>query len=154
MSASIIHSSVASVRFPKEATFQHLLMGAVAKCTPPTCAICAELSEVFQDPRSPLGQSKRISREIDFYLDGDLRWGIELLVKGDQVGEHIDRFSRKGKYHPLNVADYIVVDFRPGPVSNVCLYEKRLSVFFDSDFSACKYVYGNDKTIRDIQLCS
>ena len=78
----------------------------------------------------------------------------QLLVKGDQVGEHIDRFSRKGKYHPLNVADYIVVDFRPGPVSNVRLYEKRLSVFFDSDFSACKYVFGNDKTVRDIRLCS
>ena len=154
MSASILQSSVASDRFPKEATFQHLLMVALANCTPPGCAICPELSEVFPDPQAPVGQVERISGEIDFYLDGDLRWGIELLARGGQIGEHIDRFSRDGKYHALKVADYIVVDFRPGPVSNVRRYEKRMTVFFSSDFSVCEYVYGTDTTVHEIHLRS
>ncbi|KAJ3084154.1 hypothetical protein HK100_009342 [Physocladia obscura] len=35
--------------FPKEATFQHLLMEGLAKFTPPNCSICPELSKVFPD---------------------------------------------------------------------------------------------------------
>jgi hypothetical protein len=40
--------------------------------------------------------SGSVSGEIDFYLNGKLRWGIELLVGGDGIGEHLSRFRQLG----------------------------------------------------------
>jgi len=144
MSASVLRQSVArGGQFPKEAVFQHLFMRGLALFTQPDCAICPELSQVY--PSSPSETSDRISGEIDFYLNGDLRWGIELLVNGAAIGEHIDRFVDGGKYSFLKVNDYAVVDFRgndTGEVTNVALHEKRITVFFKlGDFSECKCLY-------------
>jgi hypothetical protein len=48
LSRSLLLQSVVD-GFPKEATFQHLLMEGLAKFTPPECSICPELSKVFPD---------------------------------------------------------------------------------------------------------
>ncbi|KAJ3120116.1 hypothetical protein HK098_004875, partial [Nowakowskiella sp. JEL0407] len=110
MSASLLlNSTVPDAKFSKEATFQHLAMRGLAGNTSPSCAICPELSKIYPDSSTPGGS---IKGEIDFYLNGNLRWGIELLVNGSGIGEHLQRFSKKGKYEPLKVKDYLVVDFR------------------------------------------
>ncbi|KAI9089852.1 hypothetical protein DFS34DRAFT_673037 [Phlyctochytrium arcticum] len=145
MSSAILRSSSpGGVDFPKEATFQHLFMQSLAASTPPSCAICPELSTVF--PERGEEPSERIAGAIDFYLNGQLRWGVELLRKGDKSGKHMDRFSPSGPYHPLRVNDYVVVDFRQGSFSaRVDRYEHRLSVFFaPGDFSSCQFVFGHD----------
>ncbi|KAI9105807.1 hypothetical protein DFS34DRAFT_690284 [Phlyctochytrium arcticum] len=145
MSSAILRSSSpGGVDFPKEATFQHLFMQSLAASTPPSCAICPELSTVF--PERGEEPSERIAGAIDFYLNGQLRWGVELLRKGDKIGKHMDRFSPSGPYHPLRVNDYVVVDFRQGSFSaRVDRYEHRLSVFFaPGDFSSCQFVFGHD----------
>ncbi|KAJ3017691.1 UNVERIFIED_CONTAM: hypothetical protein HDU68_011515 [Siphonaria sp. JEL0065] len=111
MSRSLLVQSVVD-GFPKEATFQHLLMEGLAKFTPPECSICPELLKVFPDGNQTGGL---VSGDIDFYLNGPLRWGIELLVLGHGIGEHIDRFGPGGKYFKLAVNDYAVVDFRVSP---------------------------------------
>ncbi|KAH9071771.1 hypothetical protein Ae201684P_020211 [Aphanomyces euteiches] len=77
--------------------------------------------------------------EIDFYLNGPLRWGIELLVNGDKIGERMARFAQGGKYSALGVQDYAVIDLRGNPtgkVTNVSRMEKRVTLFFQlNDFS-------------------
>jgi hypothetical protein len=93
------------------------MMNAILRCTPSSCFVCPELSEGFPDPNVP--DRKSIIGEVDFYLNGSLCWGIEFLVKGVRIGEHLDRFSSNGKYSGLGSVDYAVIDFRPGPVSNV-----------------------------------
>lgn len=103
MSRSLLLQSTPT-GFPKEATFQHLLMTSIAACTPATCSICPELSNVFPKPGNLL--NGQIQGEVDFYLNGRIRWGIELLLKGRAIGEHISRFSPQGKYHALDVRDY------------------------------------------------
>ncbi|KAJ3002261.1 UNVERIFIED_CONTAM: hypothetical protein HDU68_006361, partial [Siphonaria sp. JEL0065] len=126
MSGTVLDNSVVD-GFPKEATFQHLLMEGLAKLTPPVCSICPELSKIFPDTQQTGGN---ISGEVDFYLNGSLRWGVELLVLGRGVTEHIDRFGSNGKYFKLGVKDYIIVDFRfsqDGQPTNVQRHEKRVS---------------------------
>jgi hypothetical protein len=88
----------------------------------------------------------RIEGEIDFFLNGSLRWGIKLFVLGHGIGEHIDRFGRTGKYSKLGVKDYAVLDFRfsqDGEPTHVQYHDKRVTVFFkEGDFSRCKCIFG------------
>jgi hypothetical protein len=119
------------------------------------CLICPELSKIF--PQLEAIGGKRSSGEIDFYLNGELRWGIELLVQGNGIGEHISRFSTKGKYSSLIPLDYIIVDFREkaeGTISRVERHEKWLSVLFaeGSDFSTCECLYGLEEKSFSISL--
>ena len=90
-----------------------------------------------------------IDREIDFYLNGSLRWGIELLVNGDGIGEHMAQFAANGKYAALAVKDYAIVDLRcnlDGIVTNVIRKPERITVFFKvGDFSSCRCIFGLDE---------
>ncbi len=157
MSASnLLKSTVKLDDFPKEAVFQHEFMAGLAAALPPSCYICPELSRVFPGEQTEDG---KIDGELDFYIDGDLRWGIELLVMGDKISEHMNRFSiPNGKYAPLRVKDYAVVDFRRsshGKPTNVIMRDKRVSVFFPvGDFSDCVCIFGNDPLNHVIKLSS
>ncbi len=150
LSSSLLRRSALSDSFPKEAVFQHMLMSSLASLTLPSCAILPELSEVCPDGAGI--QRNKINGFIDFYLNGDLRWGIEILVKGDRVGAHIARFSPRGNYYPLLVKDYVVVDFRSGPVSDVDRHEKRVTVFFSADFSKCSCIFGMESETFELTL--
>ncbi|KAF0713434.1 Aste57867_4335 [Aphanomyces stellatus] len=108
--------------FPKETTFQHLFMLGLLCNTTHKTAICSELSRSFQN-------GTQVRGEINFFVDGDHMWGIELVRCGDKIGEHISRFSPMGKYSGLEAKDYIVVDFRRG-TTNVRLDSHRATVSF------------------------
>ncbi|TPX55414.1 hypothetical protein CcCBS67573_g09472 [Chytriomyces confervae] len=149
MSCHLLAGSVVA-GFPEEATFQHLLMEGLQKFTPPTCSICPELSKMFPDGNQTGGS------EIDFYVNGSLRWGVGLLVQGRGFGEHIDRFGENGKYAMLAVQDYVVVDFRSSPdgeATSVQSHPKRVSVVFkEGDFSVCKCIFGLDEEPTELRL--
>jgi len=147
MSATALLQSVADdTDKPKEAVYQHLFMQAMHACSPPSVVVCPELSRVFpsgDDCGADVGAV--IPGELDFYLNGGLRWGIELLVGGRGIGEHMSRFAAGGKYAKLNVSDYAVVDFRKSAVTEVQRYPKRITVFFDTgDFRRCTVYEGTE----------
>jgi hypothetical protein len=157
MSSSVLKNSTLG-EFPKEAVFQHLFMEGLALYTSPGCSICPELSKVFPSSAN-LNTKQQIAGEIDFYVNGNLRWGIELLVNGDGVGEHLDRFSPPdGKYVPLNVNDYAIVDFRcsaSGQPTNIVMNSRRISVFFkNGDFSVAQCIFGHDPESIEIHLAN
>jgi hypothetical protein len=148
--AGLLMSTVGPNDFPKEAVFQQQFMSGLAKSLPPSCHICPESSKSFLTDR-------KIPGEIDFYINGNLGWGIELLVKGRGVGEHIARFaSPNGKYYGLVLKDYIVIDFRSssdGSPTEVSPIEKRLSVFFQQgNYSICNCLFGQNTDIVCIKL--
>ncbi|KAJ3341878.1 hypothetical protein HDU83_006399, partial [Entophlyctis luteolus] len=93
---------------------------------------------------------EKLPGEIDFYLNGSLRWEVELLVEGRGIMEHTDRFGLNGKYFKLDVNDYIIVDFRSsqdGQPTQIQHDPKRISVFFKAgDYSACQYIFGLEQT--------
>lgn len=156
MSATILANSTEPGDFPKEAVFQHLFMEGLASFTPPDCSICPELSKIF--PSTTNSNTKQnIQGEIDFYLNGSLRWGIELLVNGDGIGEHISRFTPpNGKYVALAVSDYTVVDFRRNSIgrpTNILRHSNRITVFFkDDDYSMAQCIFGLDNSPVKINL--
>ena len=155
MSATILKNSTLKGDFPKEAVFQYLFMEGLALFTSPDCCICPELSKIFEYPNTeqtiPENLNKTIPGEIDFYLNGSLRWGIELLIKGNKYGEHVSRFKgTNGKYAGLQVKDYTIVDFRTssnGKPTNVTKDSKRITVFFekDGDYSSAQCIFGSDE---------
>jgi hypothetical protein len=153
MSATILKCSTPSGDFPKEAVFQHLFMQGLALNTTAHCHICPELSKKYV----PDDSDPTINGEIDFYLNGKLRWGIELLVNGEGIGEHISRFEpHNGKYVALGVNDYVVVDFRrntSGNPTNIRRHPKRISVFFKADeYSSVECIFGENQDIERIKL--
>ena len=156
MSSTILKNSTLPGDFPKEAVFQHLFMEGLALNTPPHCCICPELSKIFP-PDSNLNSPQEIAGEIDFYLNGDLRWGIELLVNGGGIGEHLSRFSPpNGKYVSLAVNDYAIVDFRrnaTGQPTSISKNNNRVSVFFkNDDYSVAQCLFGEDTAAIEISL--
>jgi len=52
--------------------------------------------------------------ELDFYVNGDLNWGIELLREGDRQSEHVRRFEKDGEYHKILpfLKEWVILDFR------------------------------------------
>jgi len=150
MSASALCGSVVSgADRPKEAVYQHMFLQSLHKLTSANSSICPELSRVFPVDNG-VAMTPKIAGELDFYINGTLRWGIELLIDGAGVGEHVNRFA--GKYAPLCVSDYIVVDFRVGRVTNVKLHEKRMTVFFGKGFIDCSVKVGLEKDAKTVTL--
>ena len=105
------------------------------------------------------GQS--VDEELDFFVNGELKFGIELLKQGgndDKIEEqHVDRFGRNGKYASLGVRDYVAVDFRPmindKPTNNVERREHHLvTVFFSDGFDYAIYYVGTSEETGKFRL--
>lgn len=128
-------------KLPKEAVFQHLFMKGLSSGTLSGTHICPELSQVF-------GTGATISREIDFFVNDLLSWGIELVIDGDNITGHMNRFRGNGPYVPLNCGEnWCVVDFRvskDAQITNVRKEKHRVSVFYEEggDFSYCNVAIG------------
>jgi hypothetical protein len=54
---------------------------------------------------------------LDFYIDGEKQWGVELLRNGVEVAEHVGRFKSMGIYRKIPLHDFAIVDFRAKPAS-------------------------------------
>jgi hypothetical protein len=121
--------------------------------------MCPDLSKSFpMDVSYNSSTESKIAGEVDFYLNGSLRWGIELLVNGDRIGEHLSRFEPpNGKYVSLGVQDYAVVDIRmcnnqvPKIISK---HEKRITVFFkkNEDYKVAHCIFGTSNDTIEVQL--
>ena len=92
--------------------------------------------------------------EVDFYLNEELGWGIELILEGHDLREHRHRFAQDGRYYALKVKDYFVIDFRSGSSSsNLFKHDKKITVFLSApDFKSCQCVFGNEKEIQTLEL--
>lgn len=163
MSSSQLQKSTVPGDFPKEAAFQQVFVVGLAANTPPHVCICPELGRVF--PAVEGKEPEKIEGEIDFYIDGDIRWGIEIHIKGDRLQDHLARCAPTGKYGALNMKSYVVLDFRcggEGTVKSIERYQKdenmtqvqlqlrqkRMVVVFPTDdvgkanFSECTVLSG------------
>jgi hypothetical protein len=154
MSSSMLIRSTVPRDFPKEAALQIMFWSGLAKYTPPQWEICSELSKAFPDQKNDMIRSP-ISAEIDLFLYGNFRWGIELLIKGDRIGEHMSRFQPSGKYYELKLDDYIMVDLRPwqeGDQSNIYRHENKVTVFFSTEYDMARCIFGLQEEVVVISL--
>jgi hypothetical protein len=131
--------------FPKEATFQHLFNEAMSQLLPLHNAIIPELNTFATD-----SNGTPVTGELDFYVNGKLRWSVELLRNGDKIGQHIRRFDpNNGKYRKVDMRDYIVVDCRgPKGGGGVRPFESRCTLYFAQDFKSCLCQMRTKESIR------
>lgn len=124
--------------FPKEGMLQHQFWRGACLCLPPKYRIAAEVSQLME-------QDRRISGEVDFWINSDLEWAVELLRQGSDKGEHIARFKQGGTYHDLKPKQWRVVDFRqhetqPRRETNY------VAVIFSETYDRATVLLGTDRT--------
>jgi hypothetical protein len=126
--------------FPSESTFQVMFYRYAASLLPPANSISAEVSRIVtggslsgliflslvacvcvtalidlgRDLICCVVTGDGQGGFLDFFINGMLRWGVELMISGDRKAEHLARFGEGGKYEALKCAQYRVVDFRTG----------------------------------------
>ncbi|CAG8774817.1 9208_t:CDS:2, partial [Cetraspora pellucida] len=49
---------------------------------------------------------------LNFYVNGELCWGIELIREGDRLKKHAERFEQGGEYANIPLKDWAIIDFR------------------------------------------
>ena len=65
---------------------------------------------------------------LDFYINGGLRWGVELRIEGKRSADHVARFASDGRYSNIPFTHWAIIDFRhhstvpKKPESNVWYY--------------------------------
>jgi calcineurin-like phosphoesterase family protein len=63
-----------------------------------------------------------VTGELDFFINGSLKWALELLRNGKKNGERMERFDETvGKYRVVEMNDYLVVDCKtpqPGQMTD------------------------------------
>ncbi|KAF8426729.1 hypothetical protein EV426DRAFT_592582 [Tirmania nivea] len=71
---------------------------------------------------------------LDFYIDGDLRWGVEIMREGSRMAEHVDRFSPSGRYTRIPCSQWRIIDFRHHSKSPGELEENVFYALYSSDY--------------------
>lgn len=112
---------------PLERQWQFLLYAPLVHLLKSTSIISIDVGHSFGD-----------NGFLDFYINSELRWGLEILREGRLLPEHYDRLNgANGRYRHIPLRDWLVVDFRsrrPLPTT-LQRYPKTLFVLYDS--SAC-----------------
>ena len=137
---NLVQAAESGMRVPKETALQHMFFFGLTQSLPPTTEVISEASAVL--PRSGPRNSRG---ELDFYVNTDLHYGIELLRKGDNLAEHRRRFQPGGKYYTPNIESYRLVDFvhegyKPSS------WVDRVVVKFHEDFSGCTVCLSEDNS--------
>ena len=130
--------------FPKEAVFQQMFFIGLATQLPPNSKVIPEKNTFITDAS---GKSI-LSGELDFYINGDLQWALELVRNGNKIGGHVERFHAvTGKYRHVEPKAYLVVDCRGPKTLSVQRMEERCTLYFSDDFRSCKCAMRNNPEV-------
>lgn len=87
-----------------EAQWQSEFYLATAELLPRDATISPEVGRIFD-----------CDGRLDFIINGNRGWGVELLRNSDKLGKHVARFESGGIYHGMvkagKVKDWAVLDF-------------------------------------------
>ncbi|CAJ0753824.1 23608_t:CDS:2 [Entrophospora sp. SA101] len=80
---------------------------------------------------------------VDFFINGDLSWFIEILVEGQGTKEHFKHFQIGGKYHVMLKPNskYALIDFRES-INVRVIRENCLYVLFLDGYKKARIQYG------------
>lgn len=84
---------------------------------------------------------------LDFYINGDKNWGIELLREGRGLEDHVDRFEPKGRYFGLQLSQWAVIDFRNRRRQSALINKPHVwHVIYDDDFTGAVVTHNGSTT--------
>jgi len=107
-----------------ERTWQMEFYRVATSCLPNTVFVSPDVGHVFG-----------ANGFLDFYVNDDKQWAIELTREGSKLTEHIERFGDGGEYYEIPNKDWVVLDFRSSVPRNHYLKDKVWYVVYKSDFS-------------------
>ena len=86
---------------------------------------------------------------LDFYVNGDLCWGVELLREGDRMKQHAARFTQEGQYNAIPLKKWVIIDFRHYSKDIKELHPNFWYVIYSDDYKevVIKRLNRTDKTI-------
>jgi len=98
---------------------------------------------------------------VDFFIDGELHWGVELIREGRDIQHHLNRFlpapknlskeeihkQQFARYVNLDCKSYMVIDFRK-PNSNPNKKDENLwTIKYSQDFQTLTVYHNQDKPL-------
>ncbi|CAG8582870.1 11099_t:CDS:2, partial [Racocetra fulgida] len=107
-------------------------------------------------PSVDVGKVFRSKGYVDFYINDNRNWAIELLRDGEKLDQHKERFQKVGIYGPIlkHTKQWAIIDVRNNKMKAPAL-EKReqneIYAFFSENFEFVQLVYPNG-TKEDIRL--
>jgi hypothetical protein len=125
--------------FPKEGMLQHQFWRGASMCLPPNHRIAAEVSQIVDKGRS-------IAGEVDFWINSELQWAVELLRQGSRKGEHMGRFQEKGVYRILEPKHWRVIDFRAQD-AHPHREEGYIAVMIRNDYKGARVELGQGRAV-------
>ena len=107
-----------------------------------------EFQEIMLEEEDVNKEIKRLSGYLDFYINDKHCWGIELLIHGRRLSEHMKRFLKRGRYSGMRFKDYLVVDLRKKFNENSIYLQKKnyMAVVYAENFEKFIVYHGKEKS--------
>ena len=74
-----------------------------------------------------------------------MNWGFELLIRGANILEHVNRFG-KGKPYELENMQHLVIDFRD-KIPNRAYPDNYVAVVLDAAFKTAEVLFWDGKKV-------
>ncbi|CAG8518293.1 3254_t:CDS:2 [Funneliformis caledonium] len=89
---------------------------------------------------------------LDYYVNGEICWGIELTREGNRLAEHANRFYENGKYKNIPLKEWIILDFRHNSKTINELKQNFWYILYSDDYSSVTIKrYGYEDKICYLQ---
>ncbi|CAG8633139.1 1139_t:CDS:1 [Paraglomus occultum] len=100
-----------------------------------------------------VGAVFRSSGFLNFYINGGLNWGVELMREGERMSQHINRFKPKGTYENIPLTAWAIIDFRHNSLIPNCqtMEDNIWYALYANDYSIIT-IMRKDKTDETIRL--
>jgi len=94
--------------------------------------------------------------ELDFIINSDYRWGIELMRGDGNISEHLRRYAPPdGKYRCFPLREYRVVHFKMAPWSPQTIDANYVAVILSADGKTATVLFHNaqgERSTTTLQL--
>lgn len=118
---------------PLERTWQMELFRAASTILPTSCNISLEVGRLYG--------SRGL---VDFYVNDNKKWLVELAREGSRLGHHERRLEENGIYSSIPMNNFVLLDFRATKPSKALVnkYPEVWFVVYDQDFNGAEVIQG------------
>jgi len=91
---------------------------------------------------------------LDFYVNGGLNWGVEMMSEGRKKSEHVARFTQTGTYRQIPFSEWAIIDFRHNSMvlNPKCSDDHVWFALYENDYSTITIIrYGKAKIVLTLR---
>jgi len=137
---------------PLEDIWQKELYPIITSLVPTENTVSASVGRIFSTEGADVVKSASKGL-VDFYIGDNLKWMLEFVSEGSDLGGHLSRFRKKGEYRFIPRKDYLIVDFRSSQKDTRFNDDHVLSVSYSDDFSTLTVSGKPLKNVVNLNSC-